>query len=361
MKVQEKAPGKLFLAGEYAVVETGYPALIAAMDQMMTVTIESGQDDVGTLHSSQQEELVVEWQRQDGQLVFSANHPYTLIESAMQVAEEYARLLGRKTQSYYQVKVDSELDHAASGTKYGLGSSGAVTVATIKGILSYYGVNTSPLEIYKLAVLAQMRLAATGSFGDMAASSFGGVIAYSSPDRTWLRQVMAELSIKELVNLKWRDLEIRQVQLPSSIQLMVGWTGSSASTDQLVQQMTSGLNELEKEAAYRHFLAASKQCVHSILESCQADDALGFAAGILENRSLLQDFSKAMGLVVETPLLQTLCEVALGQGAPAKSSGAGGGDCGICFVTNPTMRSTIAQEWRQKGIQPLTISIAPRA
>ncbi|WP_236683020.1 hypothetical protein [Streptococcus sp. X13SY08] len=60
-------------------------------------------------------------------------------------------------------------------------------------------------------------------------------------------------------------------------------------------------------------------------------------------------------------MLKTLCEVASRHGAPAKTSGAGGGDCGICFVAQPLMRSAIAQEWSQKGIQPLTISIAPRA
>ncbi|MFX3985532.1 phosphomevalonate kinase, partial [Streptococcus suis] len=41
MKVQVKIPGKLFLAGDYAVVEAGYPAVIAAVDQYLTVTIET--------------------------------------------------------------------------------------------------------------------------------------------------------------------------------------------------------------------------------------------------------------------------------------------------------------------------------
>ena len=40
MKVVTKVPGKLFLAGEYAVVESGNPAVIAAVDRYLTVSIE---------------------------------------------------------------------------------------------------------------------------------------------------------------------------------------------------------------------------------------------------------------------------------------------------------------------------------
>ena len=38
--IEVSAPGKLYIAGEYAVVETGHPAVIAAVDQFVTVTVE---------------------------------------------------------------------------------------------------------------------------------------------------------------------------------------------------------------------------------------------------------------------------------------------------------------------------------
>ena len=37
--IEVSAPGKLYIAGEYAVVETGHPAVIAAVDQFVTVTV----------------------------------------------------------------------------------------------------------------------------------------------------------------------------------------------------------------------------------------------------------------------------------------------------------------------------------
>jgi mevalonate kinase len=35
--IELSVPGKLFIAGEYAVVEPGHPAIIVAVDQFITV------------------------------------------------------------------------------------------------------------------------------------------------------------------------------------------------------------------------------------------------------------------------------------------------------------------------------------
>jgi phosphomevalonate kinase len=37
--IKASAPGKLYIAGEYAVLEPGHPALIVALDQFITVTL----------------------------------------------------------------------------------------------------------------------------------------------------------------------------------------------------------------------------------------------------------------------------------------------------------------------------------
>lgn len=152
MKVQVKIPGKLFLAGEYAVVEAGYPAVIAAVDQYLTVTIETS--DRGLLHSSQQVDLYLTWERKEGIAHVQGDHPYALIETAMQVTEAYLTAKGYACHGTYSLAVQSDLDDQTSGAKYGLGSSGAVTVATVKALLTYYGHRPDALLTYKLAALA---------------------------------------------------------------------------------------------------------------------------------------------------------------------------------------------------------------
>lgn len=50
--VEVSAPGKLYIAGEYAVVETGHPAIIVAIDQFVTVTVKvAGKSGVSNLHN----------------------------------------------------------------------------------------------------------------------------------------------------------------------------------------------------------------------------------------------------------------------------------------------------------------------
>ncbi|HFU4517977.1 TPA: phosphomevalonate kinase [Streptococcus suis] len=358
MKVQVKIPGKLFLAGEYAVVEAGYPAVIAAVDQYLTATIETS--DQGSLHSSQQVDLYLTWERKEGAVRIQGNHPYVLIETAMQVTESYLTAKGYACHGTYSLSVQSDLDDQSSGAKYGLGSSGAVTVATIKALLTYYGHPTDELLTYKLAALTQTKLGMTGSFGDLAASSFGGLIAYHSLNRSWLLGKMAELSLLDLVESDWQGLSISPIQLPQGLDLLVGWTGSAASTDSLVSRMESQKSQAEKEHIHSQFLADSKTCVEQLIAACQTGNRTVARQAIAQNRKLLQDFARGMGLVIETPRLSQLCDLAQTYGAVAKSSGAGGGDCGICLVDSTEQKVAIEKAWQQAGILPLQLKITSR-
>lgn len=356
VKAQVSVPGKLFLAGEYAVVEAGYPAIIAAVDQYLTVSIEEAMQ--GTIHSSQQTDFYLAWDRQNQKIHVQGDNPYQLITMAIQITEAYLYAKGIACQGFYSLDIQSELDNQNSGTKYGLGSSGAVTVATVKALLTYYGYRPDKLLVYKLAALTQTKLGMRGSFGDLAASSFGGLVAYHSLDRSWLFKKMAELSVVDLVELDWKDLSICPIYLPQELELVVGWTGSAASTDYLIARMEDQKNQAIKEVIYDRFLAASKECVEQFIFACQTENQALVRQAITENRRLLREFSASMGLVIETPKLSQLCDLAQMHGAVAKSSGAGGGDCGICLVNSQKQKAVIEEAWRQVGIFPLPLRIS---
>lgn len=351
MKYRVQVPGKLYLAGEYAVVEAGQPAVVMAASQYLWVEIKSA--STGCLHSNQAPEQVLSWRREGRRIVSDHSQLFPLLISGMQIAEDYVWARGTAPATTYQVKVTSDLDHS-TGQKYGLGSSGAVTVAIIKAVLGYYKQEATPLLVYQLAVLAQLRLGMTGSFGDLAASSFGGIIAYHSPDRGWIGEKMAELPLLELLDLEWRGLSIQPLQLPEPLRVLVGWTGKSASTDHLVKQVNQKVNP----HFYQQFLKDSRSCLEQFITGCQEERVDDVQAALTRNRQLLQDFAHEMGLLIETSQLRALCELALAEGAVAKSSGAGGGDCGICLVTTETQANAIRQAWKQAGILPLAIDIA---
>lgn len=356
MKVQSSAPGKLFLAGEYAVVEAGNPALIAAIDQSITVTIETSTE--GRIYSDQQKETVF-WDRVGHQIKVVAGHPYKLIVTALRQVEAYVQQQGVETTGIFSVMIETELDHIETGVKYGLGSSGAVTVATVQSLLAFYGQVVDPYLVYQLSVLTQLQLGMTGSFGDLAASSYGGVVAYRSVDRGWLQDAVQHYLLRDLLRLSWKGLSIQTVSLPTDLTLSIGWTGSAASTEKLVKQ--AGYNSYQdgKAAYYPVFLQESRQCVAALVKACVDNQCEEFQKGIQRNRELLGKFAAVMGLVIETPTLTELCNIALEEGAVAKSSGAGGGDCGICFVTSSKQQGIIYEKWQEKGILPLPFSIAP--
>lgn len=349
-----RVPGKLYIAGEYAVVE-GAPAIIVAVDHFLKVKIRSSLDG-GRLCSSLQPDLDFIWVRQSHGPVINQPHPYALVESAMQVAEAYLTAKHVKLSSTYRLDITSDLDHGEKGIKYGLGSSGAVTVGVIRAILAYFELRPDPITIYKLAVLAQTKLNLKGSFGDLAASSFGGWIAYCRPNRTWLLGEMAELSLLALVEADWPDLLIQPLTLPEELDLLAGWTQSAASTEDLVTQMTEQARQVDKAKHHQQFLIRSRACLEDVIAAFEVGDCPAILAGIRHNRLLLREYSQAVGLVIETPALTRLIEVAEQVGAAAKTSGAGGGDCGICLVSKPEHAKAIRSAWLAVGILPLPLN-----
>ena len=355
--ITSKAPGKLFIAGEYAVVEPGHGAIIAAVSRYLTVTIDET-TSVGTLTSTQNPDVVVEWTRENEQFRAKGDHPYKLVEEAILVAEQYVRECGILTNALYSLSITSELDDAKRGIKYGLGSSGAVVVATIQAVLDFYETPRTPLLIYKLSVLTNLRLSQRGSFGDIAASSFGGMVYYTSPDRSDLLVKLQSQTIKEICDNDWKDLLIERLPEIPDFTLLVGWTGQVAITDSLIQATEKKRKVATDSAFYKEFLVKSHAIVQGLQSAWNKQDIPALQEGIRSNRALLNEFAQVMQLEIETPALQTLCNLAEQNGACAKTSGAGGGDCGICFTQNETERQQIETQWAKAQIQVLPIAIA---
>ena len=355
--ITSKAPGKLFIAGEYAVVEPGHGAIVAAVSRFLTVTIDEA-TSVGTLTSTQNPDVIVEWTREGELFHAKTDHPYRLVEEAILIAEQYVRECGTPTNTLYSLSITSELDDAKRGIKYGLGSSGAVVVATIQAILDFYKTPHTPLLVYKLSVLTNLRLSQRGSFGDIAASSFGGMVYYTSPDRSALLEQLQSQTIKEICDSDWKDLTIERRPETPDFTLLVGWTGQVAITDSLIKA-TEKKRKIETDSAfYKEFLVKSHAIVQSLQNAWNKQDIPALQEGIRANRALLNEFAQVMQLEIETPALQTLCNLAEQNGACAKTSGAGGGDCGICFTQNDTQRQQIETQWAKAQIQVLPLTIA---
>lgn len=346
-------PGKLFIAGEYAVVEAGHPAILVAVDQFVTVTVEPAKQ-VGSIQSAQYSSLPVRWTRKNSELVLDIReNPFHYVLAAIRLTEKYAQEQG-KALSFYHLKVTSELDNS-NGRKYGLGSSGAVTVATVKALGLLYDLQLSKEAIFKLSALAHLEVQGNGSCGDIAASCYGGWIAFSTFNHEWVTNRRRSLTLTQLLETEWPSLSIQPLIVPKNLRLLIGWTGSPASTSDLVDQVNQS-KEVE-EHSYHSFLIESKNCVDTMIEGFHSGDISLIQKQIRHNRSLLQQLTNVTGVTIETPALKKLCNLAEPYGGAAKSSGAGGGDCGIVIFKQESGILPLMSAWEKEGITPLPLHV----
>lgn len=351
-KAYAKAPGKLFIAGEYAVVTAYQPSVIVAVNRFISVSVSPTTADYGTIQSKVLSDDVITWRRTDSGLVFSTpSKQLAIIKATMDIVNTYLADLC-KPLAYYDMVIESEMVND-DGVKYGLGSSGAVTVAIIDAVMKAHSISLSSLKLYKLASLAHLSLNSNGSFGDLAAASFTGWIAYSRFNQDSLEPLLQTHSITQLINQPWEGLTITPLPSPKDLTLLVGWTGSPASTESLVSQSKKTINE----AAYTDFLQKSKECVHRLIQAIQTQNSKDIMRAVNLNRELLLEMAELKSIELETPLLASLCKIAHEHLAAAKTSGAGGGDCGIALLPKLLDSRLLESDWESAGITPLNLTV----
>ena len=363
--VTRHAPGKLFIAGEYAVVEPGRPAIVVAVDRTVSVTAAAVPDagvDVAIVSDLSPEGARLH--RNGGRLAGCdpdserlARGGLAHVVSAVEVLTRLLAEQGREIPALH-LSVTSRLHEA--GTKFGLGSSGAVTVATVAALGDLFGLHLSPETRFRLAVLATGRLDPNASCGDLAASTWGGWLGYRAPDRAAVLELARRGSIAETVRAPWPDFAVRRLPPPARLALQVGWTGTPASTGTLV----SKLDNWRDGPAYRDFLARSAECVRACASALEKGEDRELLAAIRDARLLLAGLDREAGLGIGTDRLTALCDAAEAEGGAAKPSGAGGGDCGIALIktTGPGGAARLArlrERWAAAGIRPLPLHVPP--
>jgi mevalonate kinase len=148
------APGKIFLFGEHAVVY-GKTAIACAIDLRAYVTVESSSS--------------VQMKSPGGNIDLNPRkHPY--IYAVVEIFKELTTVSGVCIDIHSDIPVGS-----------GLGSSAAVTIATIKALDTFYGTNLSLDEIAQMGHRVETEVQGRASPTDTFVSTFGGMVQI--PDR----------------------------------------------------------------------------------------------------------------------------------------------------------------------------------
>lgn len=311
MSVTARAPGKLFLTGEWVVLR-GAPALVAAVDRHAVVTVEPGADGIEV-------ESLAEGRRDRfdpaGDDALPGGDAGAVLAAVRQRGESPRAL---------RVVVDSRA-FLVGERKLGLGRSAATLVAAAGAL----GPEQGPARILERALAANALFqSGQGSGADVAAAVHGGVIEARRSEG---------------------GLGVVRRALPAGVQLIAGWTGTSAHTAPLLVRFAA--------AGTPPALAELSAAAIAAVDACARDDAPALLEAVDRAASLLGRLGSEIDLPLVTPELATLMRVANRVGAAAKPSGAGGGDCGIALATSAPQAAAVRAAWRDAGILPLAITI----
>lgn len=339
------------IAGEYSLLEANQRSIVMAVDRFVYATIQTSNENRVSLPKLNLEKLP--WEIENKKIhIVTDDKRVNFVENAMNIAYRYIIEQGH-TLSRFDLSINSELDDE-SGIKYGLGSSAAVVTAVIKAILQKHTIPCTPKLLFKLAAVAHVETQGSGSGADVAASAFGGMLAYTSFQAEWLKSAFRNApSLTELVEQDWPYFSTKPIALPDEIHMMIGWTGSPASTKQFLKKIV--LLKEKHVDLYMKFIDQSAVAVDVILRGIESGDSKEILDGITANRQALATLGKNAESNIETALLKELCDITERNGGAGKPSGAGGGDCGIAFLAGREKERKVISEWGKAGIKPLNL------
>jgi len=281
-KYQVQTGGKLYLAGEYAVLTPGYGAVIQFIPIYLSATIQESR-------SYQLASDLFGYQ-----VDLTPNKDYALFQETIQLMEEWLKDQG---------------------------------IADL-----------NPDLLFRLAAVVLVQRGDNGSMGDLACIAYEDLIYYQSFDRAWLHEVLTSLPLSQVLDLDW-DYQICSIHPAASYDFLVGWTKEPAISSDLIRQVKGAIKE--------EFLQESQSAVKNLEKGLREGNQKEIETSIKRADKNL----KSLNPLIYTPALKELQEATEGLSVCAKSSGAGGGDCGIALIFDPVETQTLIERWKEKNIE----------
>lgn len=320
-----KTCGKLYWAGEYAILVPGQLALIKAIPIYMTAEITASD----------------EYRLYSDMFTYSVDlrpdSSYALIQETVVLVEEYLTDQGVDLQPF-SLEIRGKMER--EGKKFGLGSSGSVIVLVIKAMLTFYERPAERELLFKLASAVLLKRGDNGSMGDIACIVSEDLVLYQSFDREKVADWLEKEDLQAVLARDW-GFFIRSVEPALKFDFLVGWTKEVAVSSHMVKQIKNNMNA--------SFLQASKEIVANLVKALE----LGQEETIIDLLEQASQLLEGLSSDIYTPSLRQLKGASRGLKAVAKSSGAGGGDCGIALSFDQESTTLLKKRWADLGIELL--------
>ena len=290
--LESSAPGKLVLAGEYAVLD-GAPAICMAVNRRANVKIEAHGGDHHTVSACGLSPDIGQFRSSDGNPEWlAAGEDFALVDQVW-------RAVAARPETGLTLELDtSAFVDARSGVKIGIGSSAALAVALAAALCE---MGASPANTESAAHAAHSAFqGGRGSGVDVACSFAGGVIEYRRGDTTSPR-------------IKW----------PEGLHCTMLWSGVPAATSGKLEQLGKCAilpsRAALADAAERLAGAWRSTAVDAILDEYR------------QYTIALRTFSDNHDLGIFAAGHAGMAAAAEAAGLVYKPCGAGGGDVGVVF------------------------------
>ena len=320
-----KTCGKLYWAGEYAVLEPGQLALIKAIPIYMTAEIKASNNY--RLYSDMFSYSVD----------LRPDSSYALIQETVALVEEYLTAQGVELHPF-SLEIRGKMER--EGKKFGLGSSGSVVVLVIKAMLAFYERLADRELLFKLASAVLLKRGDNGSMGDIACIVSENLVLYQSFDREKVADWLEKEDLQAVLARDW-GFSIRSVEPALKFDFLVGWTKEVAVSSHMVKQIKDNMNS--------SFLQASKETVANLVKALE----VGQEETIIDLLEQASQLLEGLSSDIYTPSLRQLKDASRDLKAVAKSSGAGGGDCGIALSFDQDSTTLLKKRWADLGIELL--------
>ncbi|MGE0788509.1 MAG: mevalonate kinase [Sandaracinaceae bacterium] len=312
MIVVVSAPGKLMIAGEYAVLD-GAEAIVTAVDARLVARGSDPSADGSDTGSS------------------GSPDPAELPPEALLAREHAEKHLGATPMTLRLDKTALVRD----GRKLGLGSSSAASAAVAGAVLAWHGQDPAAHRerIFEWALAGHRAVAPEGSGADVAAATLGGVVRYHRD----------------------RPSEARRIAWPSALHLEVVWTGTPARTSDFVAKV-SALRDRDP-AGYRAAMDELRGAARGLADAIEQGDASAAVRDAGRHGRAMGELGRAAGATIVTESLQRVADLAEACGGASKPSGAGGGDVALAFFDDASAAARFRGRCRDGEVTLLPLHI----
>lgn len=334
-----KAPGKLLLCGEYAVV-SGAPALCAAVNRHATCRVSPG--DYLSLTALGEGPLRVTWG--PAGIVWSPTPQiparFALVEKVLlEVAPK-----GGMTVELDSTQLNQTVLEGGPAVKLGLGSSAAAAVALVAALdVAQHGAAVAGVGAQRrwFEQAQRAHLQAQGGLGsgvDVAASAMGGMFVYVRPS--------ADPKEARMETVRHEKLGVRMLAV---------WTGEAASTVDLLGRV-GAFRQLQPQRAEKRFgemTALAQEAARAAINA----DRRGLLMALHAYGGQMQVLGEDAGVDIVGAKHRRVRELAEQHQCVAKPSGAGGGDVAVCFAPSGWEADALRKTLVAQGFPVLDLSV----